>query len=385
MFTRSEFSTLVSSAPPLGVSIFLPTHLVGSEIRQGPIRLKNLAAEARDRLVSLGLGQAEAEAFLAPAAVLVEDHAFWQHQSQGLALFLGGEQPRCYRLPIPLAESVAVGSGFQVKPLLPLLAADGSFLVLTLTASKVGLFEASRFALAADEAAGLPQGIGDLPGEPDYENPVQASPVARPSTAPVDASNAQVYGDSPAEWKKNRRVDLVHKVATALEDRVAAKPLPVVLVADTEMAGHFRKLTTLGSRLVGVADVNPQSLDRSQLHETAYAIMRPYLDQDRKEAGERFQALSASHDPRAASDVEQVVRAAYDGRIDTLLLAEGEAVWGGYDQATDEVTTSPDFATRSEDLLEAAAVQTLQHAGSVHLMPHDQTLDHGPAAAILRY
>lgn len=180
-------------------------------------------------------------------------------------------------------------------------------------------------------------------------------------------------------------MDFVHKVATALEGHVATNPLPVVLVADTEMAGHFKKLTTLGARLVGVVDVNPESLDSTQLHEVAYGIMRPYLDRHRMDAGERFQALSASHDPRAVADVEQVVRAAYGGRIDTLLLAEGEAVWGHYDQATDELTTSPDLATRSEDLLEAAAVQTLQHAGSVYLMPHDQTLDHGPAAALLRY
>ena len=66
--------------------------------------------------------------------------------------------------------------------------------------------------------------------------------------------------------------------------------------------------------------------------------MRPYLDRHRKDAGERFQALSASNDPRAATDVEQVVRAAYDGRIETLLLAEGEAAWGRYDQATDELS-----------------------------------------------
>lgn len=33
MFTRSDLSALMSAAPPLGVSIFLPTHIRGSEIR----------------------------------------------------------------------------------------------------------------------------------------------------------------------------------------------------------------------------------------------------------------------------------------------------------------------------------------------------------------
>ena len=138
MFTRSELSRLLSAPPSLGVSIFLPTHVVGREVRQGPIRLKNLVAEARDQLVSAGLDQAEAETFVEPAAVLVDDYGFWQHQNQGLALFLDGAQLRHFRVPIPLPERVAVGPGFHVMPLLPLFAADGAFLVLTITADKGG-------------------------------------------------------------------------------------------------------------------------------------------------------------------------------------------------------------------------------------------------------
>ena len=49
MFTRSDLTTLMEAAPPLGVSIFLPTHVLGRATRQDPIRLKNLAAGAREK------------------------------------------------------------------------------------------------------------------------------------------------------------------------------------------------------------------------------------------------------------------------------------------------------------------------------------------------
>lgn len=76
MFTRSDLTELMEAAPELGASIFLPTHVRGAEIRQDPIRLKNLTAEARDKLLAAGLSPSEVEGMLAPAAALVEDYEF---------------------------------------------------------------------------------------------------------------------------------------------------------------------------------------------------------------------------------------------------------------------------------------------------------------------
>jgi hypothetical protein len=112
MFTRSTVSRLLAADPPLAVSIFLPTHVRGSEVRQDPIRLNNLIAIARDKLLAIGMPPVEADAFLAPAAELVGDYEFWQHQSHGLALFLDGSETRHFQVPITLLEQVVVGRGF---------------------------------------------------------------------------------------------------------------------------------------------------------------------------------------------------------------------------------------------------------------------------------
>jgi hypothetical protein len=249
MFTRSDLSTLMAADPPLAVSIFLPTHVRGAETQQDPIRLKNLTTRARGQLLSTGMSAAEAGSFLAPATALIEDYEFWQHQNQGLALFLEDAGERHYRVPVTLEELVVVGPGFHVKALLPVLAADGAFVVLTMTADKVRLYHGSRFALAEDESADLTRSIDEVSGESDYENPVQAAPVARPHTGSVNIGNAQVYGDSPAEWRKAQLVELARRVASDVEALQAAQPLPVVLAADAELAGHFRKVSTLGSQL----------------------------------------------------------------------------------------------------------------------------------------
>ena len=99
MFTRSDLNALMEAAPPLGVSIFLPTHVRGREIRQDPIRLKNLAAEAREKLGAAGVGPAEADALLAPAMALVDDYVFWQHQAKASRSSSGAARRAATRCP----------------------------------------------------------------------------------------------------------------------------------------------------------------------------------------------------------------------------------------------------------------------------------------------
>ena len=53
MFSRSDLDELVAMDARPAVSIHLPTHVAGREIRQDPIRLKNLLSSAADRLAAI--------------------------------------------------------------------------------------------------------------------------------------------------------------------------------------------------------------------------------------------------------------------------------------------------------------------------------------------
>jgi hypothetical protein len=385
LFTRSDVSTLISNAPPVGASIFLPTHIRGAEVRQDPIRLKNLIGRAEDELLSVGMTQAQADAFVAPATALLDDYAFWQHQSQGLAVFLDGSSMRYYRVPIALEERIMVGRGFHVKPLLPLLEANGTFQVLTITQERVRLLDASRFAMVDAEDADLPSDLHEFSRTSDYENPVQASPAARPHTGSANISHAQVYGDSPPEWKKTRLVESLRRLGSAVERELAARQAPLVLIANAEISGHFQKHASLDPLLLGVIEADPEAMDDEQLHAAAYAAVRPHFDADRRDALERFKILHGNGDDRAITSLDEIVRAAHQGRLDTLLMVRDSAAWGIYDASTNEVSTGDNLATAGEDLLDAAAAQTIEHGGGVHLLDREDLPDRGNAAAILRY
>lgn len=380
MFNKPDLFTLIDAAPRIGVSIFMPTHIRGAEIRQGPIRLKNLLSEAHGRLAAQGMKETGIDALLAPAAALVEDYRFWQHQNEGLALFLSDDGMHEHRVPLTFDERVVIGPGFHVKPLLPLLAAYGAFHVLTITADRVRLFNASRFSMAEVDLADAPEDLAEVMGRADYENPLQGPPATRPGSGGLDISKSEVLGDSPEDWRKGRLVEYVRRVASALEHRLASSAVPVVLVADAETGGHFSKFSTLGHLLAGVVETNPAAMDEAALHEAAYAVAGPKFDAGRQEAVERLAALHGGGDGRAALGLDDVVRAADEGRVDTLLLAEGASA-----SLHEEAQGAVQSVDAAMDPFDTAAAQTLRQDGDVYLVESEDLPGEAVAAAILRY
>lgn len=88
MLSSDDLSELVAVDARPAVSLYLPTHVAGREIRQDPIRLKNLIASTAKR-IRTNYPKAAAEALLAPPQALIEDENFWRHQQPGLAVFSG--------------------------------------------------------------------------------------------------------------------------------------------------------------------------------------------------------------------------------------------------------------------------------------------------------
>lgn len=382
MFTQTDLTRLMTIDPATAVSIFMQTHPKGKEVRQDPIRLKNLLAEARTKLIAADLSEADADSILEPATALLDDRDFWQHQNTGLALFIDADQTREFRVPLSFDELVVVGEKFHIRPLLPLLAADGRFSVLTVTAHEAALFNASRYEIAEDATAGLPERTSV---ENDYENPVQASPPARPKVGTANIPNAQVYGDSPPDFRKARLQEFVADVARAIGNRLSADPQPLVLVADSEIGGHFQQSSDLGELLAGVVETNPSSLDTPALHGLAYEQVKERLESGQMEAITNAAELLGRGDDAATSHIADIVRASHQGRVGTLLINDGEPIWGHYDGEADRLETGSVFEFRGEDLLGVAATETLEHGGVVHVVSADELPNETDAVALLRY
>jgi hypothetical protein len=376
MFTRSDLVTVAAHQADTAVSIYLPAHTSGSDVRQDLIRLKNLSNRARDLLVDAGHERAAAEDILRPAKAFVDDPVLWQEFEAGFALFLTekGEQAR-FSVPVAVPESVTVGTRFDVTPLLPLVESDGQFLVLTVTSTHVCLYRASRFELESLEGADLPASLTESLGEVEDEDTGATSPTgSRPHTGVSGTGTAQVYGDSPRDRRKIRLTEFASRVASALERHVGGTRQPVVLVANAELAGLLGDAYTFDEKV----ERNPEALSSAELRALAYGKLQDHLDESRRTAVDRFESLHGKQDARALDSIPAITVAATEGRVDTLLV-----------RAAPPTSEAPNPAgapaAGAEDGLGEAISATLAHGGKVHTVPVLAGAPHASAAAILRY
>jgi hypothetical protein len=377
MFSRSDLDELVAMDARPAVSIYLPTHVAGREIRQDPIRLKKLLSSAAERLAA-ERRRPEIEDFLGPAVSLVGDEEFWRHQQQGLAVFLATGFNRIHKLPFPVPEEALLGDHFHIKPLLPLFEDAGSFWLLTISAKHTHLYHGSRWEFSENKEIDLPQGVGKIRGMTDYEETHYGSPVGRHG----GLAKAQSFGDDPDHIRTEELLEFLHRIVPPVEPLIKRSPAPVIVAAPPEVQGHFREIAGWKEIQPDGISENPDALSENELHRRAYALVESRLSEARAAAVDRLNALLAAG---KATKPEEIVKAARYARVDTLFLAGDDHLWGWFDESEDRVVAHGSAADGDIDLLDFAALMTLRHGGSVTLVAREALPPPGLSAAILRY
>lgn len=386
MIAREHLEILMAAEAEPAVSIFLPTHVTGRELRQDPIRLKNLIGEAEDVLTAGGMRPADAAALMEPVRDLLGQEEFWRYSAQGLAVFVNRDGFHVFRVPIDLAERVTVGRHFQIKPLLPALAGDGRFYVLALNAKQARVYQGSRFSMTMREDAELPESVEVVQAETDYQNMQHASPVARPrSGAPGGIPKTHTFGDDPEALRRAQLIEWLRRVGARLESWLGSSQSPVVLAGDPDIQGHFRNLSHIRALLPEGILADPDGIGESEVHRRAYELVRPHLEVARREALEQFLALYGDGGERASILPGEIVKASRYSRVDKLLLVEDQPFWGHFDEAADRVEALGSAGDGGEDLFDYAAAQTLRHGGEVYLVRKEELPEGALAGAVLRF
>lgn len=382
--TAGEVKNLLKVQSFPCVSIYMPTHRANKEVRQDSIRLKNLLRQAEDQLAGGGMERQDAQTFLAPGVSLLDNSLFWEHQGLGAAFFLSHEGFKYYHLPLEPKELVAVGSRFHVMPLLPLLSQSDRFYVLALSQKKLRLYEATMQSIRELDLKKVPTNIDDAL-QLDLTNKGRQYRVETGAGAAqrLVAFHGQGAGEGSVEHKKDilRYFQMVDR---ALQEQVLTngKPLMVLAGAEYELP-LYREANSYPNLVDGGVAANPSGMDLRQLHEKAKELIRPIFEQRHQAVINQYHTLMGTS--RASESLEDILRAAHDGRVSVLLAPAGTQQWGKFDPQNSRVEMHSQYGPGDEDLLNFAAIQTLLHDGTVYVLQPDQMPDHRPAAAVLRY
>jgi hypothetical protein len=119
------------------------------------------------------------------------------------------------------------------------------------------------------------------------------------------------------------------------------------------------------------------------LQQQAWPLVEPYLNQSRQEARTKYRELGGSG--KTSHDLKEILSAAYNGRVEILFVAVGQQEWGVYNAQRNELQRLSEARPDTEDLLDAAALQTLLKGGTVFAVEPEAIPDGPNIAAIFRY
>jgi hypothetical protein len=384
---KGELLEIAYAATEPAVSIFMPTHRAGAaEIRQDPIRLNNLLNEAETRLMARGLRRPDAETLLAPGVALIDNPEFWQHRTEGLALYLARGFVRAIDLPYQPEERLTIGLRFRLRPLLGLFETNERYTVISVSLARARVFAGDRERLEERTDVKLPQGIKEIMAETDYQRMTNAAPTLRlRSASPGSVAGKHGFGEAPEELRKAELIEYLHRLDAALLPVLSNRHEPVVIVGDPQVSGHFHALSKLPNLHSEALEVNAEALSTAELHRRTLPLVEPTFGRAKQSALEHLRTLHGSADARAIVDVPEIVKAARYARVDTLFLPETGEAWGRFDEARDQVTVRSAPEAGDVDLLDQAAINTLTNGGAVFTLSREDLPLGARAAAILRY
>jgi hypothetical protein len=351
--------SLVGASESPAISIYLPTHRFGPDNQQDPIRLKNLVGEAESRLSGEGMRSPEVADLLAPATDLLDDIEFWQHQEDGLALFLSPERFDRFRVPQSFDETVVVSDSFFVSPLLPGMSRGERFYVLALSENEVRLLWGSRFRVGEVELGpDVPTSIAEALWFEDPERQLQFHQAGRSGQGRVTAT---FHGHGGGKDDPGERLE---RFLRAVDDGVRhliTASAPVVLAGVERVIAGYRKITRLEDVVEDGIAGSPDRLTPETLHKEAWPLVAPRFEATRAAAADEF--LSGSRP--ISADLEEVVRMANDGRV-----------------AHAFIPSAPGAGDRRFEQATAAIWKT---GGEVWIVPAEEIPGGGQVAAVLRY
>jgi Bacterial archaeo-eukaryotic release factor family 7 len=379
----ADLKSLVAQQGKWCISLYMPTHHVGREQQQDPVRLKNLLAKAETNLLANGLRRSKVQKLMQPAEELLWDKDFWQHQSDGLAMFLSAEFFVKYRLPASFKEVLLITKSFHIKPLFSLLNRVGKFYILFVSLNNIRLFQATadtiseialKFPTRTDEALGM--------DDPQKYLNLHAGSI---STGEAKGGAAIFHGHDPEDEAKKNIRRFFQLVNQGLNDLLEDKNLPMILAGVDHTLPIFREACTYDNILEDSISGNPDKENLKDIHQNAYQIAAPIFEESQKKAFEKFEQLKGQQSALAIGDLKAVVKAAKFGQVETLFVPLDEQKWGRYDARSSRVILESKPGPESEDLLDLTAAETILNSGQVFVVPREQFPGDGDLAAILRF
>ena len=365
------------------VSLYMPAQRPEREQQQAPIRLKNLLAEAETILLANGVRRSEVQKMMRPAEELLWDKEFWRNRGGGLAIFLAKDFEKVYSLLSGFEELLVIGNSFHVKALLPCAGRNVRFYILTINLNDVRLFRGDANTLSEIELNVLTS-LREALSTDDPENYLN-SHAGSMSASEAKGVRSVFHGHKITDDEKKTILRFFQSVNQGLDEMLEEKNIPMVLGGIEDLLSMYREASTYNNLLDEAILGNLDQDSLNELHIKAWQIIKPTFEESQKKAHEKFEQLRSKRSALATSDLQEVIRAARLGQVETLFVPLRAQKWGRFDNEKNRVILRNESGEENQDLFDLAAADAILNSGQVFAVPTGQIPGDGEIAAVLRY
>jgi len=380
--TKDELKELLATEG-ICLSILTPVDKVPGQSKQNGVRLRNAISEAEEQLAARGVERADIDELLAPVRKFSKDPEQVGTAGAGLVLLRSSGLFRDIRLAGTVREAVVVGDHFEIRPILKELNAGKVFYILALARKDIRLLRCTDHSSEVVELPEVtPTSLADWAQTRQPDHNLNNSAAVGPSSGSSKGVMFQTATDR--QDKDEYRIHFYLEVDKGVNE-ILKKDLgaPLILVGVEKELSIYHRVTKYDWVLpVGVHGA-PDSFKGGEMHKRALEHLQSQLDPELERAlylYERSVSLA-----RTSHQVNQCVKAAYEGRVSHLFLADGATQMGSFDEATQRVRQHGTAQPGDEDLLNAAAAETIKNGGQVFMVSKETVPNNSVIAAVLRF
>jgi hypothetical protein len=364
------------------IAIYMPTYRKGADIQQNPIRFRNLMKKTKELLSTSRLSNHQLKNIMVECQEAIDTPEYWQHQSNGLAVFISPDHFLRLRLPLKFPEVTVVNTHFHFKPILPLLTNNGKFFILTLSLKDIKLYEATRTDIGKRFIPDVPKNPEELFGTFVSEHQL-ASYRQNNKNGSSTKNNSYSQGSVGEEPTKKNSELFIQAVASAIGDVLKNETAPLVLAGTEHLTSTFEKHNKHKHLHPTTITGSPENTTKEKLHKEAWKIVRPIFKQEEKDALSLYQQLDGTG--RTGRELNEVLPAAYQGKVDQLFVARDQQLWGEFDLKDMKVNLHDQQVADSVDLYDIAVLYTLKNSGNVYSLKPKEMVKKTKVAAVYRY
>lgn len=365
--TAGLLRELRATRPYPAVSLTMPTHRRAPDNAQDAVRLRNLVAEAGNRLEADPQVTREARAAVREQLDRAVAEVDPRRALDSLVILATAEEYQIWQLPRTAPERVVLSDTFLTRNLVAAKAQARPFWVLTVAADHAALWSGTADAVRPEERDGFPL------------------------TAPKEAPNPQReerIGDTPSTFSDEETRQFLRTVDEKLRAVLAADPRPLYLIGLAPALALLDEVgesagTAIGRVTKGApADISPAELLRE---------LRPALEagsgRTADEIETRLDHARGSH--TFAGGLDEVWAAVQEGRAGLVAVEEHvqrtvRVTDGHLEPVGVDAARTADGEVR-EDIVDELVEAALDSGADVVFVADDSLAGHGRIAAALRY